>query len=241
MDLIKVENLNVVIENKQILHNVSFTIKAGKTSVIMGPNGAGKSTISNVLMGHPKYKILTGKIYFNGEDITDYSPEQRAKLGLFLSFQQPPSIPGVTVANFLRTSYNSLKDKKVKTADFFKILKKEMDFLEMDSSFRGRNLNVGFSGGEKKRLELLQLLLFKPNLAILDEIDSGLDIDALKLVVKTVEHIREENELSLLVITHHNKLLSYIQADEVLILKQGKIEQIGDKELVDKILEKGFN
>ena len=241
MDLLKVENLNVVVENKQILFNVSFTIQKGKTCVIMGPNGAGKSTISNVIMGHPKYKVLSGKIFFKGEDITEFSAEQRAKLGLFMSFQQPPSIPGVTVANFLRTSYNSIKNQNMKTGDFFKLLKNEMQFLEMDSSFRTRHLNVGFSGGEKKRLELLQILLTKPEFAILDEIDSGLDIDALKLVVKTLKHIREEQELSLLVITHHNKLLSYVPADQVIVLKQGKVEQIGDKNLVDEILEKGFN
>lgn len=241
MDLLKVENLNVIVNNKQILHNVSFSIKKGETTVIMGPNGAGKSTISNIIMGHPKYKILSGKIYFNGEDITDISPEQRAKLGLFMSFQQPPSIPGVTVANFLRTSYNSVKNQNMKTSDFFKLLKKEMEFLSIDSTFRTRSLNVGFSGGEKKRFELLQLLLIKPKFAILDEIDSGLDIDALKLVIKTLEKIKEEQNLTLLIITHHNKLLSFIPVNQVLILKQGKIQQIGDKKLIDNILEKGFN
>lgn len=240
MSLIEVKNLNVIVNNEQILHNVSFTIKKGETNVIMGPNGAGKSTISNVIMGNPKYKVMSGKIYFNGEDITDASPEQRAKMGLFMSFQQPPSIPGVTVANFLRTSYNSIKQKNLKTGEFFKLLKEEMKFLNMESSFRARSLNVGFSGGEKKKLELLQLLLFKPQLAILDEIDSGLDIDALKLVVKTINNIRKDSDLTLLIITHHNKLLSFIPADKVIVLKEGSVLKEGNQELSNQILDSGF-
>lgn len=237
---LEVKNLSVSIENKKILDNISFDIKNGEIVVLMGPNGAGKSSIAKALMGHHSYKIDSGDIFLDNIEITNMKTEQRAKKGLFLSFQDPISIEGVTMSNFLRTSYNLLKEKNIQTSQFFKLLDEKMQILEMDKKFKSRYLNLGFSGGEKKKSELLQLLLFEPKFAILDEIDSGLDVDALKLVVKIISNLNKENNTGFLIITHLNKILEYLNVNKVLILKEGKIVEVGDSSLIKRIEEKGF-
>lgn len=237
---IEIKNLYVSVEGKEILKDLSLTWNFGEILVVLGPNGAGKSTLSNVLMGHPKYEITSGLILFDGENITTLDAQERAKLGLFMSFQHPAEISGVTMANFLRTSYNALKETNLKTIEFQKILKEKMDLLHMDASFRRRSINAGFSGGEKKRSEILQLLLFEPKFAILDEVDSGLDVDALKIVSQSISKVQKETKMGIFIITHYNKILSYVKADRVIILKAGKIVREGGAELIKEVEEKGF-
>lgn len=240
MSELKVENLHVNVDNKEILKGVDFTLKKNSITVLMGPNGAGKSTISNALLGNPKYEIKEGSIILNGEELKELDPNERAQKGLFMTFQHPVEIDGVTMVNFLRTSYNSIKQTSLKVHEFHKLLIEKMKELDIDSKFRTRFVNKGFSGGEKKRSEILQLLLFEPEFAILDEIDSGLDVDALKIVAKGIKKVRDSSETGLLIITHHNKILEYLEPDNVLILKNGKIVEEGGKELAKRIEEKGF-
>lgn len=240
MGKIKLENISAKVEDKDILKDITLEINQGEVIVLMGPNGAGKSTITNVIMGNPKYEITSGKVYLDDEDITDMPSNERAKKGVFMSFQHPAEISGITMMNFLRTAYNSLKDKNENAVTFKKILTEKMNILEMDSKFRSRFLNAGFSGGEKKRSEILQLLLFEPRFAMLDEIDSGLDVDALKIVAKGIEKVRKETNMGIIIITHYNKILDYIKPDKVAILKKGELTEIGGKELIKKIEEHGF-
>ena len=237
---LKVQNLSVSIADKNILEKINFSLKSGEVCVLMGPNGAGKSTISNVLFGNSKYKIQSGKIILDGKDITNLSVNERAKLGLFMSFQHPIEISGVTYTNFLRQSYNILNSKNLQLGEFVKLLESHMEKLDLDKKFKSRFVNKGFSGGERKRFEILQLLLFEPKYAILDEIDSGLDIDGLKLVCNQINNIKKETKMGILIITHHNKILEYIKPDKVIILKDGKIEKEGNVELANQILEKGY-
>lgn len=236
-----IENISCNINDSQILKNINFEIESGKVVVLMGPNGAGKSTISNVLMGNPKYEVTSGKITLNGEDITDLEVNEKAKKGLFMSFQNPVEISGVTMTNFLRTSYNSLKNTNIQLNEFMKLLKSNMEELGLDTKFRGRFVNSGFSGGEKKRAELLQLMLFEPKYVILDEIDSGLDVDGIKLVSEMLNKILEKRKMGVLIITHYNKILEYIKPDSVVVLKSGQISQTGGIEVAEKILQNGFN
>jgi Fe-S cluster assembly ATP-binding protein len=238
--LVNVSNLSASIDSKSVLKNISLSIGKGEVHVILGPNGAGKSTLGNVLMGNPLYEVTGGTISFEDRDITSLDTFERAKLGMFLSFQQPPEIPGVTVVNFLRTSYNALTGKDLNMGKFHTLLKEKMTELEMDASFRTRELNVGFSGGERKRFEILQLSLFEPKFAILDEIDSGLDVDALQLLAKQIALIKEKTSMSILLITHHTKILEYLQPTKVHILKQGSLVESGGMELLKKVESSGF-
>ncbi len=241
MEKIEIKNLSVSIKEKLILNNLNLEIPKGKITVLLGPNGAGKSTVSNILMGNPKYIINAGEIFLNGEKINELSPQDRAKRGLFMSFQYPCEILGVTMMNFLRTSYNSIKSKNLNAVDFQKILKEKMEILKMDSKFRTRFVNDGFSGGEKKKSEILQLLLFEPQYAILDEIDSGLDVDALKVISVALKELQNKTNCSLLIITHYNKILEYLEPNLVYIMENGKIIEKGDKSLAEKIQKKGFS
>jgi len=206
----------------------------------MGPNGSGKTTLSNVLMGHPKYKITKGKILLNRKNISKLPVNKRAELGLFLSFQQPQEIEGVNVLKFLKQAYNSIKKKQLMTFEFQDLLDEKAELLKIDQDFLERQINRGFSGGEKKKLEILQLLTLDPKLAILDETDSGLDIDALKIVSKGIKKFMKKDK-SVIIITHHQKILDYIKPDKVYILKKGQIIKEGKKSLIKEIEKKGYN
>lgn len=239
MDTLKIEDLHVEVEGKEILEGVTLEIKKGEVIALMGPNGSGKSTLSFALMGHPKYKITKGKITLNGEDLTNASPDERARKGLFLSFQYPAEISGITFANFLRAAVNARNpDKKVQVFDFLKLLKEKMKQLNMPEKFAERYLNEGFSGGEKKRAEILQLLMLQPKIAVLDETDSGLDIDSLKIVAEGVNSAKKE--MGVLVITHYQRLLNHIVPDKIHILYKGKIIKTGGKELALELEEFGY-
>ncbi|MAG60301.1 Fe-S cluster assembly ATPase SufC [archaeon] len=242
---LKIKNLHVEVEGKEILHGITLDFESGNVHAIMGPNGSGKSTLANAIMGHPKYKITKGKILFNGQDITNYSVKERADLGLFLSFQYPAEVAGVTISNFLREAINTKRERegqeKLSVIDSYKLLKEKMELLDMDPKFRTRDLNSGFSGGEKKRSEMLQLLLLKPVFAILDETDSGLDVDGIKAVAKAIHIARKDSPMGIILITHYEHFMRELSPDKVTVLCNGKIIQQGSKELAKKIQEKGFN
>ncbi len=241
MKKLEIQNLSISIEGKKVLNDINFNLNSGEVVVLMGPNGAGKSTITKSIMSHPDYILNSGKILLDGKDITNISADEKAKLGLFLSFQSPIEIPGVTLSNFLRTSYNAIKGVDMKTVDFFKLLSNKMDILEMDKKFRSRFLNVGFSGGEKKKAEVLQMMLYEPDFILLDELDSGVDVDALKILTKAINILRKEKKIGILIITHYNKILEYITPSRVIILKDGKIVKEGNSSLAKEIESKGFN
>src|SRR3989344_2262253 len=244
MKKLEIIDLKVEIEGKEIIRGVTLTFYSGKVHALMGPNGSGKSTLANALAGHPKYKITKGKILLDGEDITYAKPEARAQKGLFLSFQYPSEISGVTISNFLRNAVNNLRETKGIAAysamDFHKLLKEKMAQLKIDGSFSKRYLNQGFSGGEKKRMEMLQLSMLEPTYALLDETDSGLDVDAMKTVAEEIEKVRKEKEIGIIVITHYSKFLEYLKPDVVSVLSNGRITKSGDYELAKHINEKGF-
>ena len=206
--LLQVKNLVVNVEDTEILHGIDLEINRGETHVLMGPNGAGKSTLGYALMGSPRYQLTNGQIWFKGQDITEESTDKRAKAGLFLSFQNPLEVPGITLGNFLRNALEQRTGQRIRPWEFRKELKKAMDVLQMDHSYADRDLNVGFSGGEKKKAEILQLLMLKPDLAILDETDSGLDVDAVRTVSKGIEEFQKNQQGSLLVITHSTRILA---------------------------------
>lgn len=237
--LLNINNLKVGIEDKEILKGLNLQIEEGETHVIMGPNGSGKSTLAYTLMGYPSYEIIQGEIQFNGETINEMRTDERAKKGIFLSFQYPEEIPGVTVEEFLRTSKASVTGEVQKIIPFKRLLKKKMAELDMDESYASRYLNLGFSGGEKKKNEVLQMSILEPRLAILDETDSGLDVDAIRVVAEGVKRIKNEKR-SILVITHYNKLLEYLEPDYVHILINGRIVKTGGVELANKIDEMGY-
>ena len=238
-DLI-IKDLHVSVEGKKILNGIDLAVKNGQVTALMGPNGSGKSTLAYTLMGHPKYTVEKGEAIYKGKNILELEPNERAKLGIFLSFQYPQEIPGVSVSNFLRTAYNSVKEQKISVPDFVKLLKEKMAMLKIDSSFSRRYLNEGFSGGEKKRTEILQMAVLQPEMAILDETDSGLDIDSLKVVANGVSSLLNPN-LGVLVITHYQRLLNYITPDSVHIMINGKIVKSGGKELAHQLDEKGYD
>lgn len=246
MSELVIKNLQVSIEDKEILKGVDLTVRQGEVHAIMGPNGTGKSTLAYALMGHPNYEITGGEVMFKGENILDLEPDERSHLGLYLAFQYPVSIPGVTVANFLRTAINAHRkaadpeDKGVPIPEFRNILKERMDLLKMDHSFAGRYLNEGFSGGEKKRAEILQMATLKPEIAILDETDSGLDIDALRIVSEGVNALRG-SEFGALVITHYQRILNYIQPDFVHVMLDGRVVESGGPELALQLEEQGYD
>ena len=241
-----IRNLHVKVEDREILKGVNLVVEQGKVQAIMGPNGTGKSTLAYTLMGHPNYEITDGEIWFKGQNVVDLEPDQRSHLGLFLAFQYPIAIPGVTLANFLRTALNARRraenpqDKGITIPEFRKLLREKMDMLRMDHSFAGRYLNEGFSGGEKKRAEVLQMAVLTPEIAIMDETDSGLDIDALRIVSEGVNALRGP-QLGVLLITHYQRMLNYIKPDYVHIMMDGRIVETGGPELALHLEEHGYD
>ncbi len=238
-EMLRVENLHVSVDNTPILKGLSITIHRGEIHAIMGRNGAGKSTLANVVMGHPAYEITSGDIYFRGKPLEELAVFERARAGMFLSFQYPAVIPGVQVGTFLKKSVASVRDEPPKGRAFRKELNEAMGKLEMDKSFLSRYVNDGFSGGEKKRLEILQMLLLKPNLALLDETDSGLDIDALRIVAKGINEIAPES--GCLIITHYQRLLDHVKPHYVHALIDGTIVKTGGPELALELEERGYD
>ncbi|WBY64090.1 MAG: Fe-S cluster assembly ATPase SufC [Thermocaproicibacter melissae] len=238
--LLEVKNLKVSVDGTTILNGLNLSVGEGEVHVLMGPNGAGKSTLVNTIMGHPQYKVEEGSIVFDGKDITHAPANERAKAGLFLSFQNPEEVPGVTLESFMRTSRLALTGKPVKLFAYKKELAEKMQMLNMDAEYASRYLNVGFSGGEKKKSEILQMLMSNPKLAILDETDSGLDVDAVRTVSQGVENYMNDGQHSLLIITHNTKILEALTVDYVHILMDGRIVRTGDSSLVDEINRNGF-
>ncbi len=239
-NLLQIKNLSVNIENKRVLDDISLEVNAGETHVLMGPNGAGKSTLGYTIMGNPRYEVSRGKILLNGEDITDLPADKRAAKGLFLSFQSPLEIPGISLEGFIRNALQASTGKRVKLFQFQKELKEKMALLEMDESYAGRDLNVGFSGGERKKSEILQLLMLKPKLAILDETDSGLDVDAVRTVSRGIEEYQRAQEGALIIITHSTKILESLNVDHTHVIVKGRLVKNGGAELVEEINRDGF-
>ena len=240
--LLEVRNLWVKLPDEEefILRGFELTVHAGEVHALMGPNGSGKSTLAKVLAGHPGYEVTEGEVLFNGEILLEMEPDERARAGLFLAFQYPMEVPGVTIANFLRLAYQRRFNKEVKYTEFYKILLQHLKRLEMDASFAARPVNEGFSGGEKKRFEIVQMSLLEPTLAVLDETDSGLDIDALKVVANGVNAMRSP-ERAFLVITHYQRILNYITPDYVHVMVDGRIVRSGDARLALELEEKGYD
>ena len=246
MSELEIRNLHVNVEGKEILRGVDLVVNQGEVHALMGPNGTGKSTLAYTLMGHPFYEVTDGEVWFRGQNILELEPDERAHLGLFLAFQYPVAIPGVSVANFLRTAINAQRksqdaeDKGISIPEFRRTLKERMDLLKMDHQFAGRYLNEGFSGGEKKRAEVLQMATLRPEIAIMDETDSGLDIDALRVVSEGVNALRGP-ELGVLVITHYQRILNYIKPDFVHIMLDGRVAETGGPELAMHLEEHGYD
>jgi Fe-S cluster assembly ATP-binding protein len=237
--MLKIENLQVEIDGQEIVKGLDLEVNKGEIHAIMGPNGSGKSTLANVLMGHPRYEVTAGSITFEGEDVFELEPDERAKLGMFLAFQYPSEVPGVSVANFLRTAVNSVREEELSPMEMYRLLQEKMAIMKMDPKFAERYLNEGFSGGEKKRNEILQMLMLDPTLAIMDETDSGLDIDALQVVARGVNELRGP-EFSAIIITHYQRILRYIEPDQVHVMLDGRIVTSGGKELALELEEKGY-
>lgn len=244
MSLLKIENLHASIEGKEILRGIDLEVNAGEVHAIMGPNGSGKSTLSAVLAGRDIYEVTEGKVTFNGKDLLDLPPEARAQEGLFLSFQYPVEIPGVSMVNFMKAALNAHREYKglppVNASDFLKLMREKKELVELDASLTGRAVNEGFSGGEKKRNEIFQMAMLEPILSILDETDSGLDIDALRIVANGVNKLRSPQRATI-VITHYQRLLEYIVPDKVHVLYKGKIVKTGGKELALELEERGYD
>lgn len=242
--MLKIENLHASIGDKEILKGINLTVGKGEVHAIMGPNGSGKSTLSSVLVGHPTYEVTEGSVTFEGEDILELEPEERAHRGLFLSFQYPVEIPGVSMVNFMRAALNERRKAAgldpLPAAEFLKLMKQKRELVELDNKLASRSVNEGFSGGEKKRNEIFQMAMLEPKLAILDETDSGLDIDALRIVAKGVNELRSP-ENSTIVITHYQRLLDYIRPDFVHVLYKGRIVRSGDPELALELEERGYD
>ncbi len=242
--MLSIKNLKAEIEGKKILNGLNLEVKAGEVHAIMGPNGAGKSTLSAVLAGRADYEVTEGTVDFDGKDLLELSPEDRAREGVFLAFQYPIEIPGVSNANFLKTAINEKRKyqglEPMEATDFLKMMREKMELVEMDKSLTSRSLNEGFSGGEKKRNEIFQMAMLEPKLGILDETDSGLDIDALRLVSEGVNKLRNK-ERSFIVITHYQRLLDYIVPDFVHVLYKGRIVKSGDASLAKELEEKGYD
>ncbi len=252
-----IKNLHANIEGKPILRGVDLVVKQGEVHALMGPNGSGKSTLANVIMGNPRYEVTEGEIWFKGENILEYSPDRRARLGLFLAFQYPVSIQGVSVANFLRRALEAVREgnkpleegenpsgrvgkrKSIPPGEFRKLLQEKMRLLKVDNSFINRSINEGFSGGEKKRAEILQMAVLEPQIALMDETDSGLDIDALKIVADSVNALRGP-DVGILLITHYQRILNYITPDFVHVMYDGRIVKSGDKELALELEARGY-
>jgi Fe-S cluster assembly ATP-binding protein len=237
---VTINNLSVAVDEKIILNNLNLILQQGQVVALMGPNGSGKSTLANTLMGHPKYNITEGSISIDNTDITPLSPDKRSKLGLFLSMQYPPEIHGVTISQFLRLAYNAQHGETMNPLEFTEFLNEKMKELDMNPEFARRSVNAGFSGGEKKRAEILQLAVLNPTYAVLDETDSGLDVDALKIVAEGINRFRGKDK-GVLLITHYNRLLNYVVTDVVYIMMKGKIVKSGGKELAEEIEKNGYS
>jgi len=244
MSVLEIKNLQVSVVtdagNKEILRGVDITIKSGETHAIMGPNGSGKSTLAYSIAGHPKYLITGGSVTLDGADVLEMSVDERAKAGLFLAMQYPVEVPGVSVSNFLRTAVTAIRGEAPKVRTWVGEVKAAMASLNMDTAFSERNVNEGFSGGEKKRHEILQMELLKPKIAILDETDSGLDVDALRIVSEGVNRVKSNSDLGVMLITHYTRILRYIKPDFVHVFANGKIVEEGGPELADKLEDKGY-
>ena len=242
--LLKIEGLRARVEDKEILKGIDLTIRKGEIHAVMGPNGAGKSTLSSVLTGKDKYEVTDGKIEFMGKDLLSLSPEERAWAGIFMSFQYPVEIPGVTITNFMKTAVNCRREAQglepMRAGEFLKLMKEKMAFVKMKPEFAKREVNMGFSGGEKKRNEIFQMAMLDPTLSILDETDSGLDVDALRIVAEGVNALHTPEKASI-IITHYQRLLEYIVPDVVHVLKDGKIVKTAGRELVDIIEQQGYD
>ena len=239
-NLLEVKDLYVNVEDKEILHGINLTVGEDETHVLMGPNGTGKSTLGYAITGNPHYTVTSGKIIFDGEDITSLPVNERAKKGIFLSFQNPLEVPGVTLSAFIRSALEQKTGKRIRLFDYKKKLSETMKLLSMDESYAERDLNVGFSGGEKKKAEILQMLMLEPKLAILDETDSGLDVDAVRTVSKGIQLYKEKCKGSLLIITHSTRILESLHVDVTHVMDEGKVVKNGDATLVDEINENGF-
>ena len=237
---LEIQNLRVRVEGgNEILHGVDLGVEKGKTHALMGPNGSGKSTLANTIMGNPSYEITEGRILLNGEDLTEADPDERARTGVFMAFQYPATIPGVSVANFLRMAVNAGREEPIKVKEFGDVLRRNMEMLRIDPQFTRRYLNEGFSGGEKKRAEILQLAMLRPEIAVLDETDSGLDVDALRIVSEGVNELRGP-EMGTLIITHYTRILNYVRPDFVHIMLDGRIAREGGPELADQLEAEGY-
>ncbi|MDP3970321.1 MAG: Fe-S cluster assembly ATPase SufC [bacterium] len=246
-NILEIKELKVSIEDKEVLHGINLSVPVSEVHVVMGPNGSGKTTLAQSLMGHPKYIVNSGEAFFHGQDILKLTADKRSQLGIFLAFQYPKEVPGVKLLSYLRTIYNSkqkAQDPKFKRLTMFKfkeMLNEKMDLLNIDSAFIERYLNSGFSGGEKKKSEMLQMLLLEPEIAILDETDSGLDVDALKTVCKTINDVKKKTGMGVLLITHYNKILDYLNMDYAHVMIDGKIVQSGGKEFAAKVEDQGYD
>ncbi len=242
--MLDISNLTATVDDKDILRGINLTVKAGEVHAIMGPNGSGKSTLAQVLAGHPSYEVTGGTVLFEGEDLLELEPEERAHKGVFLAFQYPIEIPGVSNAYFLRSAYNAMRVarglEEVDPMDFLDVMEEKLKIVEMDDAMLARSVNMGFSGGEKKRNEILQMAVLEPKLAILDETDSGLDIDALRVVAEGVNKLRRPDNATI-VVTHYQRLLNYIVPDFVHVLAGGRIIRSGGKELAIELEEKGYD
>ncbi len=240
MNGLEVKELHAGVEGKEILKGVSLTVSKGEVVALMGPNGSGKSTLAHTIAGHPKYVVTKGSIKLNGKDITKEKPDSRARLGLFLSFQHPQEISGVSIANFLRTAINARRKEKMPVSEFMKALKEKMKMLKVDEGFAKRYVNEGFSGGEKKRAEILQLAMLSPEVAILDETDSGLDITSMKIVADGIKKSMSRG-MGVLLVTHYQRFLNHIKPDRVLVMDKGRIVKEGGRELAEEIEKKGYD
>jgi Fe-S cluster assembly ATP-binding protein len=240
MSTLEIRDLHVSVEDKEILRGVDLTVRAGETHAIMGPNGSGKSTLAYAIAGHPKYDVTSGEVLLDGESVLEMTVDERARAGLFLAMQYPVEVPGVSVSNFLRTAVTAVRGEAPKLRDFAKEMRGAMSDLQIDPAFAQRNLNEGFSGGEKKRHEILQLEMLKPKVAVLDETDSGLDIDALKVVSEGVNRFREGGETGVLLITHYTRILRYVKPDFVHVFAGGRVVEEGGSELADLLESEGY-
>ena len=238
---LEIRNLHVRTEEREILRGVDLTVRTGELHALLGPNGSGKSTLANTIMGHPSYEVTEGQVLFDGAEITELAPHERAKLGLFLAFQYPVAVPGVSVANFLRMAINAQREEPIKVKEFGEQLGHAVELLDVDRAFTSRHLNDGFSGGEKKRAEILQMAMLQPQVAVLDETDSGLDIDALRTVAEGVAKLHAEQGLGALIITHYQRILDHVRPQFVHILMDGRIVMRGGPELVERLEREGYD
>jgi Fe-S cluster assembly ATP-binding protein len=238
---LEIRNLHVRTEDREILRGVDLVVRRGELHALMGPNGSGKSTLANTIMGHPDYEVTDGEVLFDGTNIVELAPHERAKLGLFLAFQYPVAIPGVSVANFLRMAINARREEPIKMKEFAAQLTAAVELLDVDRTFTSRHLNDGFSGGEKKRAEVLQMAMLRPEIAVLDETDSGLDIDALRTVAEGVRKLHLDQGLGCLIITHYQRILDYIKPEFVHVMMDGRIVLEGGNEVVERLEREGYD